>query len=70
MVYYKPPPLPSDLTHAFERRIERDLEKPEHLDGLCESFLRVERRRIEDGATRKSQMGRGSLITWRGMLTK
>lgn len=68
MTYFKMPPLPCDLNRRYEQRLERDLEKPEHLDALCESLLRVTRRRSEQGDG--SVMGRGSIITWRGMLTK
>lgn len=68
MAYFKMPPLPCDLNRCYEHRIERDLEKPEHLDGVCESLLRISQRRLEQGDG--SVLGRGSIITWRGMLTK
>jgi RAT1-interacting protein len=63
MAYYRPAPLGADLNHGFERRIERDEETEEHLDGLCESLMRL----IQKG---KGAERRGGIITWRGMITR
>jgi hypothetical protein len=64
MVYHTPAPIGVDLNYGFESKVERDPENDmeEHLDGLCQSL----RRWVEGGGNLKS----GSLITWRGMLTR
>jgi RAT1-interacting protein len=64
MVYHSPAPIGVDLNYGFETKVERDPENDmeEHLDGLCQSL----RRWVEGGGNLKS----GSLITWRGMLTR
>ena len=63
MPHYRAAPTGADLNHGFDRRIERDEDINEHLDGLCESL----RRSWEvDGRGER----RGGIITWRGMITR
>jgi RAT1-interacting protein len=54
--------LGADLSYGFERRVERDEEQEEHLDGLLESL----RNWMEEGG----ELKKGALITWRGMMTR
>ncbi|WWD21178.1 hypothetical protein CI109_105662 [Kwoniella shandongensis] len=61
MAYYRPAPMGCDLKYGFERRIERDEEVEEHLDGLCEALQTVGEGRGER---------KGGVITWRGMITR
>lgn len=63
MAYYSPAPTGCDLNYGFDRRIDRDEDVDEHLDGLCEALRNVEERG-EAGERR------GGIITWRGMITR
>lgn len=63
MAYYRQAPLGANLTHAFERQIERVEEVEEHLDGLCYALMKLE----QEG---KPAERRGGVITWRGMTTR
>ena len=63
MPYYRKAPIGCDLNHGFDRRIERDENEEEHLDGLCEAIQEVEQRGDQ-------AMRRGGVVTWRGMITR
>lgn len=63
MAYYRQAPIGADLNTGFERKIERDEDVDEHLDGLCESLKKV----WEEGGKGER---RGGVITWRGMITR
>ncbi|ORX39312.1 RAI1 like PD-XK nuclease-domain-containing protein [Kockovaella imperatae] len=64
MPYYRKAPVGCDLNYGFERRIERDEDLEEHLDGLCESLMEIEQR------NGRPALRQGSFITWRGMITR
>lgn len=51
-----------DLNRGFHDRIERDPRLNEHIDGICESLLRYQQK--------GGEVKKGSVITWRGMLTR
>jgi len=63
MAYHRQATLGVDLNHGFDRRTERDENLDEHLDGVCEALMEVEKR---DGKGER----RGGIITWRGMITR
>lgn len=63
MAYYRPAPIGADLNTGFERKIERDEDVDEHLDGLCEAL-----RNVWEGGGRGER--RGGVVTWRGMITR
>ncbi|RXK35825.1 hypothetical protein M231_06919 [Tremella mesenterica] len=63
MAYYRPAPIGCDLNHGFDRKIERDEDLDEHLDGLCVALQDVWR-------SGKKGERRGGFITWRGMITR
>jgi RAT1-interacting protein len=63
MAYYRPAPIGVDLNTGFERRVERDENVDEHLDGLCEALQHV----WEGGGQAERK---GGIITWRGMITR
>lgn len=63
MAYYRQAPIGADLNTGFERKIERDEDVDEHLDGLCEAL-----RHVWEGGKKGER--RGGVITWRGMITR
>ena len=63
MPYYRPAPIGADLNYGYERRIERDINEEEHLDGLCDALM-------QQGEAGKKAERRGGIITWRGMITR
>lgn len=64
MAYYRQAPLGADLNYGYERRIERDENEEEHLDGLCWALKELEERQGADARRR------GGVVTWRGMITR
>ena len=64
MAYYRKAPLGCDLNYGFERKVERDEDEEEHLDGLCESLMEIEQRKG------KGVLKKGGVVTWRGMITR
>ncbi|WWC72955.1 uncharacterized protein I206_106919 [Kwoniella pini CBS 10737] len=63
MTYYRAAPIGADLNYGFDRRIERDEDLDEHLDGVCDALRHVE----EKGGKGERK---GGIITWRGMITR
>lgn len=63
MAYYRQAPLGVDLNYGFDRRMERDENVDEHLDGLCEALTELGKEGVK--GERK-----GGVITWRGMITR
>lgn len=62
MAYHRRAPIGSDLTHGFDEQVERE-DLDEHLDGLCEAIMNLEKRG-------KKALRRGGVVTWRGMMTR
>ena len=63
MTYHRLAPLGVDLNHGFAKRVERDEDLDEHLDGICEALMNVGNR-----GEKAERMG--GVITWRGMITR
>ena len=60
--YYYPPRLGADLSRGFDRFQKLDDTADDHLDGLLQTIIRLEK---ETGTKVVADF-----ITWRGMMTK